>query len=64
MHEVRGVQLFIDVVGPPPKLIIVGAVEFAAHLATIAALAGWRPFVVDPRARFATVANASRPPSA
>jgi xanthine dehydrogenase accessory factor len=55
LHELAGMQLFIDVVGPPPKLIMVGAVEFAAHLATIAALAGWRPFVVDPRTRFATV---------
>ncbi len=55
LHEVGGVQLFIDVVGPPPKLIMVGAVEFAAQLATIAGLAGWRPFVIDPRTRFATV---------
>jgi xanthine dehydrogenase accessory factor len=35
-------------------LIIVGAVELAAHLCTVAKLAGWRPFVLDPRARFAT----------
>ncbi len=55
LHEVGGRQLFIDVVGPAPKLIMVGAVEFAAHLATIATLAGWRSFVVDPRTRFATV---------
>jgi xanthine dehydrogenase accessory factor len=54
VHDVQGVQLFIDVVGPPPKLIMVGAVEFASQLATISALAGWRPFVIDPRTRFAT----------
>jgi xanthine dehydrogenase accessory factor len=54
LHEVHGMQLFVDVVGPPPKLVMVGAVEFAAQLATISALAGWRPFVVDPRTRFAT----------
>jgi xanthine dehydrogenase accessory factor len=61
LHEVGRTQLFIDVVGPPPKLIMVGAVEFAAQLATVSALAGWRPFVVDPRSRFAT---AERFPSA
>jgi xanthine dehydrogenase accessory factor len=52
LHEVGGVQLFIDVVGPPPKLIMVGAVEFAAQLASVARLAGWRAFVIDPRTRF------------
>jgi xanthine dehydrogenase accessory factor len=49
-----GVTLFIDVVAPPPRLIIVGAIDFAAQLAEVAKLTGWRPFVVDPRARFAT----------
>lgn len=49
-----GTQVFIDAVAPKPRLIIVGAVDFAAQLATAAKLAGWRPFVVDPRARFAT----------
>jgi xanthine dehydrogenase accessory factor len=54
VHEVDGTTLFIDVVGPPPKLIMVGAVDFAAQLSVVAALAGWRPFVIDPRSRFAT----------
>jgi xanthine dehydrogenase accessory factor len=54
LHRVGAVTLFIDVVGPPPKLIMVGAVDFAAQLSAVAALAGWRPFVVDPRTRFAT----------
>jgi len=49
-----GVTLFIDAVAPPPRLIIVGAIDFAAQLAEVAKLTGWRPFVVDPRARFAT----------
>jgi xanthine dehydrogenase accessory factor len=47
-------QLFIEAAAPKPRLIIVGAVDFAAQLSTAARLAGWRPFVVDPRARFAT----------
>jgi xanthine dehydrogenase accessory factor len=54
LHDLLGAQVFIDVVAPQPKLIMVGAVEFAAQLSVIAALAGWRPFVVDPRTRFAT----------
>ena len=51
--ERRGV-LFVDVVHPPPRLIVFGAVDFAAALCTLARAAGWRPYVVDPRGRFAT----------
>jgi xanthine dehydrogenase accessory factor len=51
--ERRG-PLFIDVTAPAPRLILFGAVDIAAHLCTLARDAGWRPFVVDPRARFAT----------
>jgi xanthine dehydrogenase accessory factor len=46
--------LFIDVVGPAPRLIVFGAVDIAASLSTLARAAGWRPYVIDPRARFAT----------
>jgi xanthine dehydrogenase accessory factor len=46
--------LFIDVVGPPPRLIVFGAVDIAASLCSLARAAGWRSYVVDPRARFAT----------
>lgn len=51
--EVRG-GLFVDIAAPPPRLIIFGAVEFAAHLSALAKVVGWRAYVVDPRARFAT----------
>jgi xanthine dehydrogenase accessory factor len=51
--ELRG-ALFIDVTNPDPRIVIFGAVEFAAHLSALARIAGWRPYVVDPRARFAT----------
>ena len=54
LREHDGAVLFIDVAAPPPRLIIVGAVDFAAQLSALAALAGWRTFVVDPRSRFAT----------
>jgi xanthine dehydrogenase accessory factor len=54
--ERRG-ELFVDVTFPPPRLIVFGAVDFAAALCRMARAVGWRPFVVDPRARFAQSAR-------
>jgi xanthine dehydrogenase accessory factor len=54
LHELDGATVFVDVAAPPARLVIVGAVDFAAQLAALASIAGWRAFVVDPRARFAT----------
>jgi xanthine dehydrogenase accessory factor len=54
LHEHEGVTLFVDVTGPPPRLVVFGAVDFAAALCRVAKAAGWRPFVIDPRSRFAT----------
>ncbi|HUE26872.1 MAG TPA: XdhC family protein, partial [Solirubrobacteraceae bacterium] len=51
--ERRG-PLFVDVVGPAPRLILFGAVDIAAPLCTLARTIGWRAYVVDPRGRFAT----------
>ncbi len=51
--ERRG-AMFVDVVAPPPRLIMFGAVDVAAPVCTLARAAGWRPYVVDPRVRFAT----------
>ena len=51
--ERRG-DLFIDITAPNPRLLIFGAVEYANHLAHLAVVLGWRPYVIDPRARFAT----------
>jgi xanthine dehydrogenase accessory factor len=45
--------LFFDVVAPAPRLILFGAVDIAVSLCTLARAAAWRPYVVDPRARFA-----------
>jgi xanthine dehydrogenase accessory factor len=53
-REVGDVSLFIDVAAPPPRLIMFGAVDFAAALCRLARAAGWRPYVIDPRGRFAT----------
>jgi xanthine dehydrogenase accessory factor len=49
--------LFVDVTFPPPRLIVFGAVDFAAALCRLARAAGWRAFVVDPRTRFAQPAR-------
>ena len=57
LRELAGVGLFVDVVAPPPRLIVVGAVDFAGALCRMARTAGWRPYVVDPRGRFATPAR-------
>lgn len=58
--ERRG-ALFVDVVAPAPRLILFGAVDVAVALCRLARATGWRPYVVDPRGRFAT---ASRFPGA
>ena len=54
--ELHG-DLFVDVVAPPPRLLIFGAVEYASHLAHFARATGWRPYVIDPRSQFATQAR-------
>ncbi len=51
--EIGGLQVFIDVTAPPPRLVILGAVDYAAALCRLARAAGWRPFVCDPRTAFA-----------
>jgi xanthine dehydrogenase accessory factor len=56
-HAERRDALFVDVTFPPPRLIVFGAVDFAAALCKMARATGWRSFVVDPRARFAQPAR-------
>ncbi|MDQ2759185.1 MAG: XdhC/CoxI family protein [Actinomycetota bacterium] len=51
--ELRG-ELFIDVTAPAPRLLIFGAVQYAHHLSHLASVTGWRAYVIDPRAQFAT----------
>jgi xanthine dehydrogenase accessory factor len=53
-RSVRRGSLFVDIVAPPPRLIVFGAIDIAASLCRLARDAGWLPFVVDPRAQFAT----------
>jgi xanthine dehydrogenase accessory factor len=54
IREVGDVSLFVDVTAPAPRLVIFGAVDYAAALCRLARAAGWRPFVCDPRSQFAT----------
>jgi xanthine dehydrogenase accessory factor len=56
-REVGEVTLFVDATFPAPRLIAFGAVDIAAALCRIARATGWRPYVVDPRARFAQPAR-------
>jgi xanthine dehydrogenase accessory factor len=46
--------LFVDQAEPPPRLIIVGAMEFSAALSAAAQTLGFAVTVVDPRAVFLT----------
>jgi len=53
-REAGETKLFVDVVAPAPRLVVFGAVDYAAALCRLAKAAGWRPFVCDPRSQFAT----------
>jgi len=57
LRELAGAEVFIDAVAPPPRLIILGAVDYAAALCKLGRAAGWRPYVCDPRRAFATQAR-------
>jgi xanthine dehydrogenase accessory factor len=48
---------FVEVLNPPLRLILVGAVHIAQPLAQMAAVAGYDVSIVDPRASFATDAR-------
>jgi xanthine dehydrogenase accessory factor len=56
-RELDGVTLFVDVTAPAPRLVVFGAVDYAAALCRLARAAGWRPCVCDPRSQFATRAR-------
>jgi xanthine dehydrogenase accessory factor len=50
----RGVAVFIESFAPPPRMLIFGAVDFTAALATVAKALGYRVTVCDAREVFAT----------
>ena len=54
MVVVDDVTVFADLVGPPPRVLVFGAVDTAESLCRLASDLGWRTVVGDPRAKFAT----------
>jgi xanthine dehydrogenase accessory factor len=54
MHELEGLKVFAEVYGPPPRIVVVGAVDTAEALCAAAGQLGWHTICVDPRALFAT----------
>jgi xanthine dehydrogenase accessory factor len=46
--------VFAEIYGPPPRLLVFGAVDTAESLCRAAKSIGWRTIVADARARFAT----------
>jgi xanthine dehydrogenase accessory factor len=51
LSELHG-PAFEVVPDPPPRLVLVGAVELSSALSRLARAMGWRSVVVDPRARY------------
>lgn len=47
-------EVFIDVMPPPPTLVIVGGVHIAVALVKMAKASGFRTIIVDPRRQFGT----------
>jgi len=54
MVEWEGSKVFAEVFGPPPRLIVIGAVDIGEALCAAARALGWHTVCVDARARFAT----------
>ena len=52
--ELEGRRVFCEVYGPPPRLLVYGAVDTAESLCRAAKLLGWHTIVADARAKFAT----------
>ncbi len=54
LREEGARTVFAEEVGPPPRLVAVGAGDIAEALCALAAPLGWRTVVVDPRPGLAT----------
>jgi xanthine dehydrogenase accessory factor len=52
--EIDGGRVFAEVYGPPPRLVVIGAVDTADALCRAAKLLGWETIVADARGKFAT----------
>ena len=54
VFELEGRRVFADVFGPPPRLLVYGAVDTADALCAAARGLGWHTIAADARGRFAT----------
>jgi xanthine dehydrogenase accessory factor len=54
LREEAGRSVFVEAIGPPPRLVAVGAGDIAEALCALARPLGWSTVVVDPRAGLAT----------
>jgi xanthine dehydrogenase accessory factor len=52
--ELDGETVFAEVLGPPPRLVVVGATDTAEELCRAAKALGWRTAVADPRPALVT----------
>ena len=52
--ELEGLKVFAEVFGPPPRLVVVGAVDTGEALCAAAKQVGWHAICVDARAQYAT----------
>jgi len=52
--ELEGAKVFAEIYGPPPRLLVYGAVDTAEAMCKAAKLLGWRAIVADARQKFAT----------
>jgi xanthine dehydrogenase accessory factor len=50
-------EIFIDVLRPPPRLVVVGGVHIAIPLVSLARTLGFRTILVDPREAFGNAAR-------
>jgi xanthine dehydrogenase accessory factor len=53
--DIEGRRVFVDVFGPPPRLLVYGAVDTADALCAAARGLGWHTIAADARGRFATL---------
>jgi xanthine dehydrogenase accessory factor len=54
LTDADGETVYVDHVVPPPRMIVVGAMEFSAALSNASQVLGFRVTVVDPRELFTT----------
>jgi xanthine dehydrogenase accessory factor len=51
-EQIGSIEIFVDVIQPPPTLVIVGGVHIAIPLVTLANALGYKTIIIDPRKKF------------